>query len=114
MRVCPRCGYEDPEPWRNHPRQLYTQYCHLSELKLLDPKVWRLLREKLPGPSEVVIMDPFVYRVSKSSHVHRMALKDYEMYGFHGRIFESPRRAWRLFMAGKQRKLDEVLSINKN
>lgn len=105
MRVCPECGHEDAECWRNHPRQLYTQYCHFEELELLDPKIWSMLHVALPGPSEVVPMAPFIYRVSRSRHVHRMTLNDYNLYGFHGRIFESPRRAYRLFMAGKQKKI---------
>ena len=105
MRVCLMCGYEDPEPWRNMRWQLYTSYCHLSELELLDPEVWKILQEKRPSPSEVITMGPFVYSVSRSHHVHRMAIKDYEMYGFHGRITESAKRARRLFMEGKQKKL---------
>lgn len=105
MRVCPRCGHRDAECWRNHPRQIYIQYCFLEELEVSDPEIWELLRENLPGPSDVVPMAPFVYRVSSSHHVHRMTLEDYKMYGFHGRIFESSRRARRLFMAGKQKKL---------
>ena len=110
MRVCPSCGHEDGECWRNHPRQLYTQYCHIEELELQEHELLELLLDRDPTPSEVVTRPPFIYRVSRSRHVHRMALKDYELYGFHGRIFESPRRAWRLYMEGKQKKIKEFLT----
>jgi len=98
MRVCPSCGHEDIECWRNVRWCLFEQYCHLEELESLDPELFKIINEKWPTEALPLELPPFIYIITKSRHVKRMALKDYIFYGFHGRQTESWRRANKLAM----------------
>ena len=33
MRVCPKCGYVDPDVWRPHKWRLLVDYCSISEFE---------------------------------------------------------------------------------
>ena len=105
MRVCPNCGYRQSECWRNKRWQLYSEYCHISELEVFEPELAADIREQHPVDRQPLERGPFVYVISRSGHVSRMDRDSYLMYGFHGRVIESQRRARRLAPGLKQMKI---------
>jgi hypothetical protein len=71
MRVCPKCGYEDPPIWRNTLRRLYTDHCHIEDLKIWEPQLAQLILEK-----KYVCLNGVKYKLNrKGSHVHRIMAK---------------------------------------
>jgi len=109
MRVCPSCGHEDAECWRNVRWCLYEQYTHIEEIEFWDPELHKALIEKVPTEALPLEISPFTYIITKSHHVKRMATKDYILYGFHGRQTESWRRTRKLYLEGKQKKIKDYL-----
>ena len=105
MRVCPTCGYEDQECWRNLRWSLYQQYCDIEELEFWDPELVEKLKEKNPREQHPYLKGKFVYNMNRSGIVKRIAKKDYEMYGFERGIIESSRYTERLEISRTQRKL---------
>lgn len=71
MRICPRCGYEEHVVWKNLPFCLFTKYCDLDSFRDIEPEI-SILLEKLGN----VIVYPYKYHLSKSNHVHRIAVLD--------------------------------------
>jgi len=105
MRVCPSCGHEDVECWRNVRWCLFEQYCHIEELESLDYELFKKINAKWPTEALPLEIPPFIYIITKSRHVKRLALKDYLLYGFHGRETESWRRANKLANEKKQQRI---------
>ena len=107
MRVCPKCGYEDPPCWRNNPHTNYTQYCHLEELEVWD----KALAEEIKKTRHDITKDGYIYHLTKTSnHVKRIAQKDAKSpLKFGEPDQESGRPAFR-FYAKNQSRLLEVSS----
>lgn len=106
MRICPKCGYREPECWRNLRWSLYVEYCHLDELEVFEPELAAEI-EKVRPTRLPLEQAPFVYKLSRSGYVKRMDLESYKAYGFHGRYMESKRRAQRLAGTDKQQRLTD-------
>jgi len=48
MRVCPHCGYRDPECWRNLRWSNYVEYCALEEFEDYEPELAAEIRVVMP------------------------------------------------------------------
>lgn len=90
MRVCPKCGYEDPICWRPAAYHQEFSYTDFSSLELLDPLLWELLRQQKRGV--IVRRDPFLFwRSSRSDVVRRIWIEDFKRVGKKGNPQEKVR-----------------------
>lgn len=77
MRICPKCGYEDPICWRPAVYHQEFSYAHTSSLELLDPELWELMQGKRRG--EIVERGPYLYwRSSRSDVIRRIWVEDFK------------------------------------
>ena len=68
IRVCPKCGYEDPLEWRNLPHQLFMEYMRFDDFERLYPELAAHLKE-----NPKLIFDEFnAYHLTKKGFVHRL------------------------------------------
>jgi hypothetical protein len=67
MRVCPKCGYNDPIIWKNMPHQLYQEYTTFEDFEQEYPD----LAPKLKLSPKLLLDSCNGYHLSKSGHVHR-------------------------------------------
>jgi hypothetical protein len=112
MRVCPKCGFEDEECWRNLRFSLYQQYCHIEELDTFNPELASEILKFRPTVKKPYTIDGYAYMLTKSLHVRRMAVRDFINYGGFRREAqsygnESWRYAQRIDMATAQTSLEQ-------
>lgn len=67
MRVCPKCGYEDPLEWRNLPHQLFMEYMRIEDFRRLYPELAEQLHD-----NSVVLADHNAYHLTRKGFVHRL------------------------------------------
>lgn len=90
MRVCPKCGYEDPICWRPAAYHPEFSYAHLSSLELLDPELWKALNEKRRG--EIIQRGIYLYWRSTGADVaRRVWIEDFKHVGKKGSPQEKTR-----------------------
>ena len=100
--VCPNCGFKDYPCWRNHRHQLYTSYCHISELETFDPKLAGEIRARAPTERLPYQEGPYVYVLKPSGYVWRVTLESYQNGAFNRALTESDRYRHRLKLAKAQ------------
>lgn len=113
MRVCPNCGYLDPECWKHLRWSLYQDYCHIDELLIFQEELARKILDRRPTVKEPLTKGLFVYMLTRSMHVRRMSASDFINYGGFRRerqhSMESVKYAERLSRSGYQKSLKEWL-----
>lgn len=109
MRICPICGHEDAECWRNLRWSLYQQYAHIDELKTFDPQLAVAILATNPSVKTPYNDGTFCYMITRTNHVRRMAIKDFVQYGGFRREnqIESWRYADRIASADLQTRIPE-------
>jgi len=83
MRICPKCGYIDPDYWRTVRWNGLIDYTHISNLKEFEPEVYEKLMTVRVG--ETVIINEYAYHLVKNGTiVHRQWKVHYNLYKWHG------------------------------
>jgi len=74
MRVCPKCGYNDPPEWRHSKFSSWIDIIDVGSFKELEPKLY----QKLIAGEKVVEDKFYYYRITKTkAKVHRKAKIDF-------------------------------------
>jgi len=82
MKVCPKCGYEDPPYWKHsrHGWDRQTDYCRIEDIKNLEPALYEILTQK--GECDDGL---YYYKLSKGGYVYRLLSRDgKQAYNKHG------------------------------
>ncbi|MEM2338420.1 MAG: hypothetical protein QXP06_07500, partial [Candidatus Bathyarchaeia archaeon] len=58
MKVCPKCGFKDPDYWRHSRFDYNADYCRFEEFKEISPELATLLENK---PNFQPVEDEYYY-----------------------------------------------------
>ena len=112
MRTCPKCGYREPECWRNHKWIINVTYCEIEELKFWEPELYKEIIEQKPTEQLPLYIHPFVYVLKPAGYVWRIDSEEYKLQGFNRNLTEHPSYQERIRLAGAQTKLPELIAEN--
>lgn len=77
MRICPRCGHEDPFWWRPRRSRVYCEYTKVETLEYNNPELMAKIKEIHP---ESYYDGHFIYHITKKGlNVERI---EKELYDF--------------------------------
>lgn len=102
MRVCPKCGHEDPIWWRPAAFHPEFSYAHNTSLESLEPELWALLKD-LPAGAIVTVGPYHYWKSSRSDTTRRIWVEDFKMVGKKGSPQERVRNVTQLTLAGSPR-----------
>ena len=72
LRVCPKCGFEDPPYWRHARFSYYIDSCRIDDFRIMKPKLAEKLKIGTTMEDEV-----YIYRLTKSGqYIMRKAISD--------------------------------------
>lgn len=74
MRICPKCGYEDPPQWKQS-MHFHEDYMPFTDFEMFYPKLAILVLKQ-----KYVEDKPFVYHLTKGRNVLRQAIIDNPTY----------------------------------
>lgn len=94
MRICPKCGYQDPWYWRPRPWDPDDDYCYLNDFKEIETALF----ERLMRGEKIVSDKYYCYRLSGrgDAFVTRRALVVWKQYGWRTPTEKSKRTTERL------------------
>jgi hypothetical protein len=70
MRVCPKCGFIEPQYWRNDRYKRDVQICAITDIEFDDPKLALAIKEGEKGNYDD---GTFNYHLTKKGYVVRRA-----------------------------------------
>lgn len=76
MRQCPHCHHLDPAVWRHKRFRLFTDYCHIDELKTFDVELWKCLLDARIETEKQVKVGFYIYHLTKARYIDRIHYLD--------------------------------------
>jgi len=80
MKECPNCGYIDPPHWRPRIFDFEVDFCHLSDLEMIDADLAQILKRTKSG--KTVEQGVYCYKRTGTNYIWRLWLPLFKVRGW--------------------------------